>query len=294
MKRLILILLAVAALSVLAFAFIQSSGPEYPQFKQDQSGKPEAVLTAQRDYAYHIGDLVFVDLFVHQPKGTQINPGSLSIDGDFELREEPEVSEKAFDNGSIVYHLRLELQSFKASEELKVNGSINYRVDESVKSITLNPLSIYTSRTWDGRTEIMQGDDPSVSMYWIGLRYVVPLGLAAIVYLGLLLMAIRKWMITPKVVSPSELSRKRVISILTDVKEESCESKTHLELDALIRTHWGIGPVPADELPAGVVSNKDVVEFLKLNAIAVYSESGLDETQSARLVELGNRILQSW
>ena len=49
------------------------SMPSWPQFADDHSSSPQVVVQMDRDYAYHVGDLIPVDVFVWQKPAANQN-----------------------------------------------------------------------------------------------------------------------------------------------------------------------------------------------------------------------------
>lgn len=296
MKRLIYALIVLGLLGAIAFGLSQSLKPTWPEFSSTESSEPQVIMnTVGRDYAYHTGDLIEVDLYVRQQPGTEVNPFSFTIDGDFELAQKPEISQKRQEDGSVVYRFPLKVQCFIPKEKLELKGAISWRIgEEERQELTLEPLHIGWSNTYDGRSKLMEGEDPTIPVYWYATRFGLPLAIGSLIYLTFLTLAIRKWCLRPRqpAVDPKKT---RAITLLKQVKDGKCSRDEYQELDTLLREHLGYsGSTPASELMQTYGCNPMTAEFFQLNAVAIYGDEDSIEESRDRLVSLGNQILSGW
>lgn len=292
-KRILIIATVLTVVAALTGAAWWLTRPVWPEFPQAQSQDPQVLLKVDRDYAHHIGDLITVDLFIRQKPGTTVDGKTLSITGDFELASAPEVKTKEGEDGSVTYRYRLNVQTFKVKPEHKLEGSIGWKVDDKRHDLVLPPLSLFWSNTYDGRENLMEGENPRVPMLWYTLRHAVPLAVSSLLFLVLTTVALVrlvKKLMQPK---PIDQARARVTELLALVADGSCSKKQHLELDGLIRFKFGIGPVPASQLDSPLLDG-NLVKFLRENEPAIYAEDALDSDAQARLRTLGQTVLKSW
>lgn len=295
-KRLILISATLAVIAAVIGAMWWFARPIWPEFPAQGNDQPQVVLKVNsptRDYAHHIGDLIVVDMFVRQPNGTAVDGRTLSITGDFELASKPEVKTKEAEDGTVTYRFRLSLQTFKVKPEHKLEGSISWRADDKRHDLKLEPLSLYWSNTYDGRENLMEGDDPRVPVLWYTLRHAIPLALSSAVFLALLTVALVRLVKSLRKAKPIDQARIRVAELLELARTGKCTKQQHLELDGLVRAKFNVGPIPTSKLE-GRMLDAHLVKFLRENEPAVYAEESLDSDARARLCSLGDRVLKSW
>ena len=203
--------------------------------------------------------------------GTTIDVQTLSLADTFELADKPVVTQRQLKDGSIVYRIELTLQSFKVAPDLTFAGSVGWRNGSQRSDMTLPETHVYTSNTYDGRKNLQEGDDPRVTIYWYATRYVAPMVIALIIYVLLLVPAVRLWLR-----SLIDKARRRAVELLEKVKASGCDKDEHLELDSLVRLRFKLGPVPARQLELAIVP-PSIIDFLKLNEPAIYSPDALDD-----------------
>lgn len=267
--------------------------PTWPEFGKTQDNQPQVIVKVERDYAYHLGDLIEVEVFVHQPVGITIDPKSLSVGGDFELAQKPSVRQKELKDGSTAFRIGLAVQSFRVKKEQVMEGTLSYRADDKRQDLTIKPLTIHTSNTWDGRKELMEGADPRVPMLWYTLRHAVPLAVSSIIFLVLTVVAFRNWLKT-RVKEPAvDQVLVRVTEIAALIRSGECTKAQYLELDGLIRAEYAIGPIPCNQL-----SDKQhapiAIKLLQANEPAIYAEEPLPDDQRATLSSLLEEVLERW
>ncbi len=297
MKR-ALLLLAITA--VVVFATIGGAwfwnAPKWPQFADAASEEPQVIVQADRDYAYHLADLITVEIFIKQNKGIEIDPLSLTVGGDFELNTKPESARKSLDDGSVIHRIRLKIQALKVKPEWVLNASIAYKSGEKRRDLSIPKQSFFWSNTYDGRESLQEGDSARTLAYYSFARFIVPLVLSSLAFLSLCGLALRNFIRSRPVVVP-DFSKQRISELLDLISRGACSKEQHLELDSLVRERFKLGPIPASQLKAdliGTLQAKTLVEFLKINAPAIYARDGLNEPDRVRLNQLGKQLLKSW
>lgn len=278
-------------------AFLGAAGlwwlatPAWPVFPADQSSDPQVIVQMDRDYAYHTGDLIPVDLFVRQKPNTRVEPSTLAVDGDFELASPPRIDRKELSDGSICYRLRLKLQSFQVKPEVVLKSTVGWSGGDSRTLLVVPAVSFHTSNTYDGRKKLKEGDDPRVTFYWYGGRHLIALSAASLVFVGLCVIALRTYLLSlPK--PQIDLARNRALELLVLVQSGACSKEEHLELDGLMRERFGVGPIPPDRLDRAQFA-PGLVDFLKLNAEAIYAQDPLNDESRTELRKLGDGLLAS-
>lgn len=121
---------------------------------------PRVVAHYERDFGWRIGDVIPIELYLHQEPGTLIDLHSLAIEGDFEIVENPTFVIRDFKNGSRNIAIKFKIQSMAAAKKLTLKISMLYRVTETMEDhlIAIPAFEPYTSPTWDGRDIIKDGD----------------------------------------------------------------------------------------------------------------------------------------
>lgn len=275
---------------------------------QVTAGEPKVVVVLKRDYAYHTGDLVKVHVFLKQNVGTVIDPQTLLVNGDFELVEKSS-AQKKLDDGSIVYRLDLTVQSLKVAPKVVFTSTVSWKSGDGLEQanaqagnaqgaakrndLTIPATVVYTSNTYDGRPNLMEGSDPRVSVWWYGGRHVVPLLVSSIIYLFLLVWAIKAYLRSRIKAVVVDHARARAVEILTAIKSGSCSKAEHLELDGLVRKRFKLGPVPVSQLNTAIVPGWLTI-FLQLNEPAIYAPDALDDDGKVRLSSQGQIVLSYW
>lgn len=272
------------------------------------ASEPKVEVVLKRDYAYHTGDLVKVYVFLKQPVGTVIDPQTLLVNGDFELVEKSS-AEKKLDDGSTIYRIDLTVQSLKVAPKVVFTGTVGWKSGDGPKqansqpgsaqgSVKRNDLTIpatpvFTSNTYDGRPNLMEGSDPRISVWWYGGRHVVPLVVGSILFLVVLVGAIRAYLRSRIKAVVVDHARARAVEILAAIKSGSCSKAEHLELDGLVRKRFKLGPVPVSQLNTAIVPGWLTI-FLQLNEPAIYAPDALDEDGKVRLSSQGQIVLSYW
>lgn len=292
MKRTVCITASLAVVVVIAGLLWWWQTPKWPDFAQAQSDQAQVVVQLERDYAYHIGDLITIDVFLKQREDVSLDASTLAVRGDFELVGKPKVVAKAVEDGVTRQHVRIQVQSFAAKPELKLEATFAYKKGEQRLDLAVPSQSLFTSKTWDGREQLKEGDDPRVPFYWYAMRSVVPLGLGSLAFLVLCVVAIRA-QIRSRPAPTFDLTREQVIELFERVRDGSSTSEDHKLLEGAIRARFNVGTVSASEVDPNLV-NGNLGSFLRYNAPAVYSKEPITESQRELLFNYGQLLLMSW
>ncbi len=217
------------------------SKPSWPQFVDDHSSSPQVVVQMDRDYAYHVGDLIPVDVFVWQKPATKVVPSTLALDGDFELATAPQISEKKLEDGSVYYRIHMELQSFQVKPAVVLNATMGWSGGDTRGQLAVPATSFHTSNTYDGRPNLMEGADPRVSIYWYGGRHMAALVGSSVLFFALCLLAVLNY-VRSRPAPFVDRSRQRVLELLTILQSGNCSRDEYLELDGLMRERFELGP----------------------------------------------------
>lgn len=291
MKRVVSIVAALAAVIAIAGAIWWWFTPTWPTFPPAQSAQPQVIVQITRDYGYRTGDLIEIDLYIQHNANVEVNPAAVSLSGDFEVAGN-QVTTTKMDDGTVVHRVRLTVQSFKVARQLSFQSSLTWKQGDTRQELVVPEKKLHTSLTWDGREELQEGDDPRISPYWYGSRHVVPLALSSLAFLALCVVALRN-RFRPAAPKPAHEQQKRAARVLAQIKSGQGTQALHAELDALVRDRWQLGPIPVSQLSAEEV-HEDLIEFLRLNCPAVYSQNKLDDAQRGRLCELGGWLVRDW
>ncbi|MBX9671606.1 MAG: hypothetical protein K2X93_28715 [Candidatus Obscuribacterales bacterium] len=158
-------LVLVTALSIGAIVWFSGGDrTTWPDFGQAQRATtplaPAVVAKYERDFGWRIGDVIPIELYLHQEPGTLIDLHSLAIEGDFEIVENPTIVTRDFKDGSRNVAIKFKIQSMAAAKKLTLKVSMLYRVKESMEDhlIAIPAFEPFTSPTWDGRDVVKDGN----------------------------------------------------------------------------------------------------------------------------------------
>ncbi len=130
-----------------------------PQFAPTTSLAPQVVVEVEPDFGYRIGDLVHVTVYVKQQAATDVDLGSLALEGDFEARQDFDVVHKTSPDGARITRLKMVLQSFKYGDKLQATVSLPWQEvgNKQVNDFRAPLVTVHTSKTYDGRKAIQHG-----------------------------------------------------------------------------------------------------------------------------------------
>lgn len=169
-RRKVIISCVLSALLMVAFWFVPArGGPEWPQFPETKDNAPSVVSQLEPDFGYRTGDVIPVSIFIKEQAGTEIDIASLALEGDFEIRGEPQIAQESNPDGAKQYCIKLNLQSFSMSPKLRATMSMqwNLKGDRQWKEVKHSLVNAFTSLTWDGeRKEIQSGPLPVINSLW--------------------------------------------------------------------------------------------------------------------------------
>ncbi len=267
--------------------------PSFPTVEDKTDVTPQAQVAIDRDYAYRTGDLIHMQLYIKQMPGTTVDWQTLSINDTFEAAAKPAMKMRKFADGSVVYRIDLTVQSFMVARDLTFGGTVAWKNGDQRADLAIPEKHVYTSNTYDGRKNLMEGGDPRVSLYWYGARYVLPLLLASVIYLLFFVPSFKAWLrslVKPVVI---DHARNRVVELLASIQDGTCSKEQHLELDGLVRERFHVGSVPVSQLEIALVP-PSVIVFLKLNEPAIYSPDLMDDKTRAQLLAKSHVLLSHW
>ncbi|MBY0548539.1 MAG: hypothetical protein K2W95_14815 [Candidatus Obscuribacterales bacterium] len=297
MKRVIRWSLAVVAVAAITFAAYYFTRPSWPDFPATAEKTPQAkVKVAERDYGYRIGDVIPVELVIRQQPGTRVVVSDMTVSGDFELHEKnPTLQVKEFEDGSALYRVTFKLQSFETKARLSFKAQVSWVELEKNKGEVFDvpETKIGYSMTWDGRKEMQEGSDTR-SVIWYWARAIVPLTFGSVLYLTLIVMAVRRWWKARQQVPPEKLIQTRFLVLLEMVGKDTATCEKYRELEAIVREHWHIQSVPVDELARSLrrepAHRETLQDFLGLTAMAIYPQSEITAEQRLEIVRLGQGL----
>ena len=135
----------------------QTPTPE--QLAAAKSLAPEVEVQIDHDYAYRIGDVVPVIIYLKEKPGTEIDLHSIALEGDFEIAGEPVMFERRTADGARRIRLDVKLQAFTAVPKWTLKADLSYVVLATNEDVTVHlpALVVSTSNTWDGRDIIQEG-----------------------------------------------------------------------------------------------------------------------------------------
>lgn len=265
-NRLVMGLGLIALLSLITgYRMYTSTTVRWPDFGKPLSAAPAVVVQVERDYGYRTGDVVPVEIFLQERPGTKLDLDSLVFEGDFEVRGEAAHNSKTTPDGTIIHHIKVDLQSLVIQDKLESGLSFVWESLADKKSQTWRSsealIKISTSQTWDGRPDIRRGKRRlQTGFHWIysGLLLAVPLFV-----LGWCRWVIIRYERHGKIydpayrryVNPVEELRKRLTSTWQQVTTGSTDIQLFTELNADLRKLFGIQTVPVENLTAHMADN---------------------------------------
>jgi hypothetical protein len=137
----------------------RGQAPTVEQLAAAKSLAPEVFVKVDHDYAYRIGDVIPVTIFLKEKPGTQIDLHSIALEGDFEITGDPVIFERRTADGARRIRAEVKLQSFSAVPKWSFKADLSYRVIATNEDVTISlpAFEAYTSNTWDGRDIIQEG-----------------------------------------------------------------------------------------------------------------------------------------
>lgn len=266
-KRKILLLSALVAglvaVILLAVTLLPAgSGVKWPDFPQPQGAEPQVVVQVEPDFGYHIGDLVPVDIFVRQPQGTHVNVDAMALEGDFEVRGEPEITSEQ--HGADLYiRYRVTLQSFQAFKPAytaKISMTYEKVGDRNSYEVKAPPIAVGTSNTWDGRDQRQEGKLAP----WYGdhlawtIAYLV-IGLGGFIVSWIAVVRIRRGMPKPKVpvvpLTPRQKAKLRFDRVWKKIRAGDQSEANFRVIDVIVRKLERIEHVLLEHVPIAVGDN---------------------------------------
>ncbi len=138
----------------------QVKWPEFPAAeKTAPPSAPSVVAQLERDFAYRIGDVVPVVLYIKEAPDTRVDLNSIALEGDFEIRGNGKLYQETTKEGGRILRFQLSLQSFSAAPSVSTKAAVSYRVLSTNEeyTVSLPALAVSTSNTWDQKDRIVEG-----------------------------------------------------------------------------------------------------------------------------------------
>lgn len=263
-KRKILLLSAslagAAAVILLLVALLSGgSGVKWPDFPQPQGAEPQVVVVVEPDFGYHIGDVVPVDIYVRQPQGTHVNVDAMALEGDFEVRGEPEITSDQ--HGADVYiRYRVKLQSFQAFKPAytaKISMTYEKPGDRNSYEVKAPSITVGTSNTWDGRDQNQEG--PLAPWYGHHLLWAIAylaVGLVGFIVSWVAVVRIRRGIPKPKVpatpLTPRQKAKLRFDRVWKKIRAGDQSEANFRVIDVIVRKLERIEHVLLEYVPIAV------------------------------------------
>lgn len=266
-KRKILLLSAslaglAAVILLLVASLTGGNNVKWPDFPQPPGAEPQVVVVVEPDFGYRIGDVVAVDIFVRQPPGTRVNVDALALEGDFEVRGEPEIVSKQ--HGADVYiRYRINLQSFQAFKPAytaKISMTYEKPGDRNAYEVKAPAITVGTSNTFDGRLQNQEGR--LVPLYGHHLAWTIAylvVGLTGFIGSWIAVVRIRRGMPKPeeKVVplTPRQEAKLRFDQVWEKIRAGDQSEANFRVIDVIVRELERIGNVLLEYVPIAIGDN---------------------------------------
>lgn len=260
----------VAVVAALALVFMWPKSADWPQFAATENNAPATVVEVKPDFGYRTGDLIPVTLYIKEAPGTQVDIGSLALEGNFELVGEPDVFTKDLEDGSRLIRVRITLQSFAFAQSVSSRVSMIWTVDGQRDTFELpeTVIKVYTSKTWDGREELQEGEvhllrSPTP---WVNLALFV-LAVGGIIwttrYIRRLIAGLPVEVIEVPV-SPRILAKQRFDVVWAKIAAGDLSEENFKEINLILRQFLKIETVLRKFIPLAVGENHPYIEQIVL------------------------------
>lgn len=147
----------------------QTSWPDFSAVAQniEEPLAPLVVSDFNRDFGWRIGDIIPIQLYLHQKPGTVVDLHSLAVEGDFDIVDPPTIVARDFKDGSKDISVKFKIQSMSPAKKLTLKVSMLYRQlsNGDDKLISIPAFEAFTSPTWDGRDLIKDGKPDFIQGY---------------------------------------------------------------------------------------------------------------------------------
>lgn len=160
----VLVTVALALIAQIGLFTLTGDQVKWPEFpaaeKTAPPSAPSVVAKLERDFAYRIGDVVPVVLYIKEAPDTRVDLNSIALEGDFEIRGSGKLYQETTKEGGRILRFQLSLQSFSAAPAVSTKAAISYRVLSSNEeyTVSLPALAVSTSNTWDQKERIVEGE----------------------------------------------------------------------------------------------------------------------------------------
>lgn len=292
MKRKLTITAIVIALVATALTMWWWQQPDWPEFNSTNASEPQVIVRVDRDYNYHIADLITVELFVKESQDSIVDLKTVTVGGDFELNSKPEFAQRKGTDGTLIHRIVLRVQTFQPNPEGVLKTGLGYKQGEKRLNLTVPDQSLYWSNTYDGRKEMQQGDDSRIPAWQYLARFALSLAFASVIFATLCIVAVRNY-VRNRPGPFIDHKRMRAEDLVSTIEAGKGSQAVYLELDGIIRDHFKIGPIPASQLDTSIL-NANLHRFLTLIAPAIYGQDQLSPEDSAELALSSRAVLVLW
>jgi hypothetical protein len=265
------VMAVVALAAALALVFMWPKTADWPQFAATENNAPATVVQVKPDFGYRTGDLIPVTLYIKEAPGTQVDIGSLALEGNFELVGEPDVFTKDLEDGSRLIRVRLTLQSFAFAPSVQSRVSMIWTVDGQRDTFELpeTVIKVFTSKTWDGREELQEGEVDLLGSPtpWVNLALFV-LSVAGIVwttrYIRRVIAGLPKDEPTKFPVSPRVLAKQRFDAVWAKIEAGDLSEENFKEINIILRQFLKIETILRKFIPLAVGEGHPYIEQIVL------------------------------
>lgn len=274
--------------------------PDFGPVAKDNPSAPQVVADVERDFGWRTGDRIYVDLYIKQQKGTEVDLNTFAIQGDFEVSGEPDVFTRDRKDGSRLVRYRIPVQAFNLKPDWKLNATMTYRIEGVVDDqlITLPALALHTSATWDGRKEIKEESAKPVFEYDLFVNAAIILG-----GIALLVVSIKVYrraasgIDDPPVLvslSPRSIARRDFLAVWALITSGDVREENYKEIERIVRRLYRLEARTMREVKWELYNHlhrDDVVRILTLCDQVLYSRHFLNEAEHDEIWQAFNRMV---
>lgn len=285
-----------AAVCVGYWGWIWYEGLSWHRFQKPENSAPQVHIRLHGpDYAYHIGDIVTATITVKQQAGTVIEWENFGLRGDFEVRSKTPMATRRTSDGGTCYRFDVVLQSVKVAtaRSIALTGTWLNGTTGAPEPIKHQPLIVYGSNTYDGRTQLQEGVLEKTSVVWLLAKSIACLTASFAIFCWIALRGVRQNQ-AEVVLSEHEAALIWLNDLWERIEQGQNSGSNYQAIEAMLRRRWDIEAAVPDEIGARL-ARPDIValmqEFLRLSRPAIYSDERPDAAANARLKELSQNLL---
>jgi CspA family cold shock protein len=272
--------------------------PVFPQAGQSALA-PQAVLRIERDYGWRSGDLVPVELFIKQQRGTTVDLDNLAVIGDFEIHDHPgAASVRMQADGSKLIRLRFKAQTLNYGETRSLALAMSYRIVATgeVDNANVEPAIVHISKTYDGRPDIQLGPLAMVFSAWDLFSDVLFIAVAIAMVFG----AFYLWRLDAVLNKPAQdfadALKDSFLSVWQKIASGDVSPQNYEELERIIRRMFGLEPQTRGQIELMVVAAKhpfqdEIIAIISLCDKRLYDHQQLSEDEHKSVKAAFDQIL---